>query len=116
MESRISKVINYRYCQLDGKECTKCKKCNYMPKQKSNLASKLVIILLIILLFYILFFQTIPMAIELYHLDKDTVNNLTTSDDTTQNYDIYMSDEEREYRNHTGLGVESIGENYNPMK
>lgn len=68
MKSRISNIVNHRYCELDGTECIKCQKCNYIPKPSRNLLSKLVIALLIILLIYIIFFQTIPMAIKLYQL------------------------------------------------
>lgn len=68
MKSRISNVVNHKYCELDGTECIKCRKCHYMPKPSRNLLSKLLIVILIALLIYIMFFQTLPMAVKLYQL------------------------------------------------
>lgn len=116
VKSRIAFFAENKYCHLDGKECTRCEKCKYIPKKSRNWLSKIIIILLIIILLYLIFFQMLPMAIELNQLKEKQSNDFKTLDEEVEDYNLHMSDEERRYREYYGIGNETVGENYNPMK
>ena len=118
-KSRIKRYHHENlYCELDGKECTHCCKCDHIQpiKQSSNFLLKLLIACLIISILYLLLFQIVPTALEKHsHFHEKSTNNSMTLEDKVQNYNSQMSNDERAYRNWTGIGAESIGDNYNSI-
>ena len=110
-----SRIKEYRhnnnYCELDGEKCTHCRKCDYVHNtKKGNFLFKIVLILLIIFICYLLIFHVIPANIE-----KHNSMNNNTLDEKVANYNMRMSDDERSFREWSGIGEESVGDNYNSI-
>ena len=118
-KSRIKRYHHgNNYCELDGRECVHCRKCDHIKRQKqsSNFLLKLVIACLIIIVIYLLVFQIIPAGLEKHSgLIEKSNNNSMTLEDKVHNYNTQMSDNERAYREWSGIGGESIGDNYNSI-
>lgn len=116
-KSRIKKYRHENnYCELDGTQCTHCRKCAH-TRPKSNFLHNCVIVLLIIFVCYLLMCQVIPALIEKRdsNLMQKQNNNSMTTQDKVSNYNTHMSNNEREFREYHGLGAESISDNYNSM-
>lgn len=130
MKSRILKYhYDNRYCELDGEECSHCRKCDHLPAQsKGSWLNKLLIVLVILC---VIIFIIHPLIVGTYNqallskdtskstnkdISKDTVKDTSNLEARVDNYNKNMPADERAYRNHVGLGNESYGENYNPMK
>ena len=83
---------------------------------KSDFLPNCIIAILIIFICYLLMCQIIPAGIEKRNcLMEKQQNNSTTLEYRMANYNIGMSDNEKEFREYHGLGTESIGDNYNSM-
>ena len=117
-KSRIKKYHHENnYCELDGKECIHCRKCDHIRSaKKSNFLLKFLLVLLIILICYLLMCHIKPAGIEKRnHLTKEQNNNSMTLDDKVVNYNMNMPNNERAFREWSGIGNESIGDNYNSI-
>lgn len=116
MKSRITEYINHQYCELDGSECTRCQKCEYLPSQSSNRLNNFLIVCVIVCVIIFVLNPLLMMGVEKNsQINIQSTDDSTTLEDRVDNYNQQMSDDEREYREYTGLGNESIGDNYNPM-
>lgn len=117
MPSRI-KERNYmnNYCEIDGTPCIRCQKCKHLPNQSSKRSHKWLIVFVIA---FIIIFVLLP----LYNVGIQKHNDLLEEsqektmdlEERVNEYNSEMSADERAYRNYTGIGDESIGDNYNSM-
>ena len=112
MKSRIEKYHhNNNFCELDGTKCINCCKCDYINNKTST--NKFTAFLITLIIICVIIFILAPMiTAEIHH---QNINDNMISDDKTQNYNLQMSDDEKQYREYVGLGAESVGENYNSM-
>ena len=115
-KSRIKKYHHSNnYCELDGTKCVHCRNCDH-THSTSNFLLNCIIALLIIFVSVILFCQIIPMGIEKHNdLIKEQSNNPITLEDEVADYNMNMPNNERRFREWSGIGEESISDNYNSM-
>ena len=113
-KSRIKKHhFDYNYCQIDGDICIHCSKCDHIPvKRSTNRLHPLLIFLLIVCIIIFILNPLIQVGI-----DKNFENNndSNTLENKVDEYNNGMSADERQYREWTGIGEESVSDNYNSM-
>lgn len=118
MESILDKHINHRYCELDGEKCIRCQKCESLPAKpikpikSSNRLNKVLITLVIICIIIFIIYPLLMIAMEKSVQTNSNGGDLQSKVDA---YNAQMSEEEKQFRQYHGLGMETVGENYNSM-